>query len=386
MRIIFSAAMSIPPYTPGSVLHRIHHLLGLQDLGHDVFFVEETHEGQCVNEYGRPSRFEDSLNVRNFLDTMKTFDLEDRACLIYRGGEKTAGMSFHQIVDVAKSSDLLINVSGHLSTGPVFDGPRCRVYFDHDPVYTQLWYEEYGKDLNFGHHEVFVTRGLNIGTEASPIPDCSIEWIHTLPTVVLRDSWTLPDPAKSYYSTVASWDVFGDVSYRGEWYGSRRDELVRFASLPELVNADFEMMVKSFNQQDEEMRNLLESGGWRVADSSAIADISAYLNYIKRSRGEIGIAKNAYVKGCSGWFSERSAEYLAAGRPVIAQSTGYEATLPTGVGLLSFSTLGEAAEAVRAVEADLAKHARAAREIAETYLSHKRVLPDLLDAVEAKAP
>jgi Glycosyl transferases group 1 len=386
MRIIFSAVLSIPPYTPGSVLQRIHHVLGLQDLGHDVYFVEETYEGVCVDESGRLSRFEDSVNARNYLNTMKTYGLEEQACLIYEGGRETAGLSFDEIAEIAKDADLLINLSGHLSTGPVFEGPRCRAYFDQDPVYTQLWHAEYGTDLNLEHHDVFVTRGLNIGTDATPIPDCSIDWIPTLPAVVLEDSWAPPNPRNGPYSTVASWDVFGDVSYRGEWYGSRREELVRFSSLPSLLDAPFEMMVKAFKQEDDQMRALLESGGWRLADSSAIGDIPAYRDYIKQSRGEIGIAKNAYVKGRSGWFSERSAEYLAAGRPVIAQSTGYEATLPTGVGLLSFSTLEEAADAVNTVEADLAKHARAARELAEEHFSHKRVLPKLLEAVEAKAP
>ena len=386
MRIIFSAVLSIPPYTPGSVLQRIHHVLGLQDLGHDVYFAEETYRDVCVDVSGEVCSFEDSVNARNFLDTMKTFGLAERSCLIYEGGRETVGMSFDRIADVAKGADILINLSGHLSTGPIFEGPRCRVYFDQDPVYTQLWQAEYGQDLNFEHHDVFVTRGLNIGTEASPIPDCSIDWIPTLPAVVLEEFWTPPDPKDSAYSTVASWGVFGDVSYHGEWYRSRRQELIRFAPLPGRVDATFEMMVKAYEQEDDEMRTLLESSGWRLADALTIGDIPAYRNYIKRSRGEIGIAKNAYVKGRSGWFSERSAEYLAAGRPVIAQSTGYEATLPTGVGLLSFATLEEAADAVRDVEAGLGKHARGARELAEAHLSHRRVLPELLDAIEAKAP
>lgn len=386
MRIIFSAVLSIPPYTPGSVLQRIHHVLGLKDLGHDVYFVEETYRDSCVDESGNVCSFESSVNARNFLDTMKTFGLAEQACLIYEGGRKTAGMSWERIVDVATSTDVLINLSGHLSRGPVFEAPRCRVYFDQDPVYTQLWHAEYGRDLNFEHHDVFVTRGLNIGTDASPIPDCSIDWIPALPAVVLDESWAPPDSKEGAYSTVASWSVFGDVSHEGEWYGSRRQELIRFAQLPRRVDAGFEMVVKAYEHEDDEMRTLLESGGWRLADSLAIGDIPAYRDYIKRSRGEIGIAKNAYVKGRSGWFSERSAEYLAAGRPVIAQSTGYESTLPTGVGLLPFATLEEAADAVNAVEADLAKHARAARELAETHLSHRRVLPELLDAIEAKAP
>jgi hypothetical protein len=385
MRIVFSAGLSAPPLAPGSVLHRLHHILGYRDLGHDVYFVEETYRDACVNESGEVTELELSVNARNFSRTMKAFGLEDRSCLVYEGGAKTIGIGFDRLVEIARGTDLLINMSGHLSRGPVFDAPRCRMYLDQDPVYTQLWHSEYGSDLNFEHHDVFATLGLNIGTPASPIPDCSIDWIHTLPPVVLPATWSAPAVSGNAFTTVASWDVFGDVQFRGEWYCSRRIELARFAPLPGMVDASFEMLVKSYQDQDDGTIRLLQGHGWRLADAGAVTDVPSYLSYIASSRGEIGIAKNAYVKARSGWFSDRSSNYLAAGRPVIAQSTGFESILPTGVGLLSFSSLEEAADAVAAVEADLAKHARAAREIAETYFSHRKVLPALLDAAETKA-
>lgn len=385
MRIVFSAAMSTPPGIPGSIWHRLHYLLGLRDLGHDVYLIEETYPDACVDPAGAPVPFGRSENVRIFTSIMRRFGFEDRACLLYDGGRETHGLSFEDIAGIVEDADLLINMSGHLSQEALLEGPACRMYLDSDPVYTQLWHAEYGVDLNFEHHDVFATRGLNIGTGRSPIPDCSIDWIHTLPPVFLPDGWDPPDGATGSYTTVASWDVFGDVSYRGQWYGSRREELVRFAALPSLVEIPFEMMVKAFEHADEEMTSLLENNGWQVRDAHSIVDLEDYRRYIRASRGEIGIAKNAYVKGSSGWFSERSAEYLAAGRPVIAQSTGFESALPTGRGLLSFRSLQEAAEAVTEVESDLDGHARAAREVAESHLSHRRVLPLLLEAAEARA-
>ncbi|HWL65609.1 MAG TPA: hypothetical protein VNP73_06505, partial [Actinomycetota bacterium] len=338
MRIIFSAVMSMPPFSPGSALHRLHHILGYQELGHDVYFVEETYTSSCFDERGGATGFEGSVNERTFSRIMRTYGLADRSCLICDGGRETSGMAFDEIVKIAGKADLLINMSGHLSTGPVFDGPACRMYLDQDPVYTQLWQAEYGSDLNFEHHDVFATLGLNIGTDTSPIPDCSIEWIHTLPPVVLNETWSEPASTGNSYTTVASWDVFGDVQFRGEWYGSRRSELVRFAGVPGLVDATFEMLVKSYEDQDEGMIRLLQDNGWSLADAGAITDVDGYLSYIAASRGEICIAKNAYAKARSGWFSDRSANYLAAARPVIAQSTGFESSLPTGVGLLSFSS------------------------------------------------
>jgi hypothetical protein len=384
MRILFSAGLSTPPQVPGSVLHRLHYLRGLRDLGHDVYFVEETYRDGCVDDDGTACPFERSANVRAFARTMEAIGFEERASLVYEGGRETFGLSFDALTAVARDADLLINMSGHLSDGPVFAGPRCRLYLDSDPVYTQIWHAAYGVDLGFGLHDAFATRGCNVGTPASPIPDCSVDWIHTLPPVVLPGEWTEP-PAGGAYTTVASWDVFGDVELDGEWYGSRRSELVRFATLPERAGVRFEMRVKAYEQQDDATIELLRAGGWQLAPSSGVWDVAGYLAYVTASRGEIGIAKNAYVKGRSGWFSERSAEYLAAGRPVIAQSTGYESVLPTGVGLLSFATVEEAAAAVRAVEADPVKHARRAREIAESCLSHRVVLPALLDAAEARS-
>lgn len=384
VRILFSAGLSAPPQSPGSVLHRLHYLRGLADLGHDVYFVEETYRGGCVDASGTPCPLDRSVNARSFARTMESIGFEDRSCLMYEGGRATHGLSLEALTAVARDADLVVNMSGHLSDGPVLRGPRTRLYLDSDPVYTQIWHAAYGTDLGFGHHDVFATRGTNVGTPRSPVPGCSVDWIHTLPPVVLSDDWTEPAPGGAY-TTVASWDVFGDVELDGEWYGSRRTELERFASLPSLCDVPFEMRVKAYEHQDEGTVALLRTGGWTVGPSSEVGDVGAYLSYVRASRGEIGIAKNAYVKGRSGWFSERSAEYLAAGRPVMAQSTGFESCLPTGVGLLSFSTLEEAVAAVRAVEADPAKHARRAREIAESHLSHRVVLPALLDEVSERS-
>jgi hypothetical protein len=128
---------------------------------------------------------------------------------------------------------------------------------------------------------------------------------------------------------------------------------------------------------------MLRDGGWRLAEASEVADLSAYQTFIARSRGEIGIAKHAYVKGRSGWFSERAAHYLACGRPVLHQSTGFERQLPTGCGVLSFSTVEEAVARIEEVNRDYGRHCRAARELAAEYLDYRKVLPAILDAAAA---
>jgi hypothetical protein len=379
VKIIFSAVLSRPPLTPGSAWHRLNHLIGLRDLGHDVVFVEETYADACVDRKGSPSPFDRSLNVETFMSTMARFGFADRSCLILEGGPQTAGLSYEELKRFATDADLLINMSGHLSPGEILAAPARRMYFDGDPVYTQLWHAQYGTDLGFDHHDLFVTLGTNIGTERSPIPDCGLRWIHTLPPVRLREPWVEPEPSAPF-TTVASWSVFGDLEFEGEWYRSRREELLRFASLPSLASGRFEMMVKSFAEEDPEMARHMRASGWSLRDSTEIRSLDLYRDYIDASRAEIGIAKNAYVKGRSGWFSERSAEYLAAGRPVIAQSTGFEHVLPTGMGLLTFESLDEAVDAVAEVGSNLPKHARAARDFVEEYLDDRKVLRTLLDA------
>jgi hypothetical protein len=136
---------------------------------------------------------------------------------------------------------------------------------------------------------------------------------------------------------------------------------------------------------DEQPRRMLRDGGWRVAEAGEVQDLSAYQAFITRSRGEIGIAKHAYVKGRSGWFSERAAHYLVSGRPVLHQSTGFEQHLPAGCGVLSFATVEEAAAGIDEVNRDYARHCRAAREFAAAYLDYRKVLPAILDAAASPA-
>jgi hypothetical protein len=133
------------------------------------------------------------------------------------------------------------------------------------------------------------------------------------------------------------------------------------------------------NHRDEADIRLLKDNGWVLTEASLIADLSSYQRYIARSRAEIGIAKNAYVKGCSGWFSDRAAHYLASGKPVLAQSTGFERCVPTGRGLLTFRNMEEAVAGVEEINRDYEAHCRAAREFAEEYLDYRKVLPEMLE-------
>lgn len=377
MRVMVGAVISMPPFSPGMAWNWLHHVLGLADLGHEVHFIEEVRPEWCVDETGRPSDYEHSLNRKLFRATLGRFGLLGRACQLFDGGRATEG-SLEQLVRTAKTTDLLINMSGHVTSELVLGSVGRRAYVDQDPVYTQLWRSEYGKDLNLSAHDVFFTVGMNIGTPHSPIPDGGIRWHPTLPPVVL-DYWPAPGPGgPDRFTTVASWSTYGDLSYRGQWYRSKYEEFRRFAALPRLTGRVFEVGLKSHRSDDEGVR-LLRDQGWIVTDTSRLRDLEGYQAYIAGSRAEIGIAKNAYVKGTSGWFGDRSAHYLASGRPVLHQATGFERWLPTGRGLLSFGTVEEATAAVEEIDRDYAGHCRAARELAAEHLSHRKVLSRMME-------
>jgi hypothetical protein len=356
----------------------LQYIVGFQKLGHDVYFIEEVKSDWAKDSRGIRCDFNQSENQRLFRATMEQFGLMEKACQIYDAGRSTFGLSVQSLTSIAKQADLLINMSGHVHADFVLENAKRRVYFDQDPVFTQLWAAEYGKDLNFQNHDVFFTVGLNIGTAHTTIPDCGVTWQQMLPPVLL-DHWPSRAvvPSKSF-TTIASWSSYGDVCYAGEWYQSKYTEFERFAELPKRSAAEFEVALKSYRENDAGIQ-LLKDNGWHVSATNKLSDLESYQNYIAQSRAEIGIAKNAYVKGNSGWFSERSGQYLASGRPVLAQSTGFERLLPTGEGLLTFTSMEEAVKGVDAINRDYNRHCQAAREFAAEYLDSNKVLSQMLE-------
>src|SRR5919198_1190366 len=220
MRIIIGSMISQPPYRPGIAWDWMQLAVGFQRLGHDVYYLEQVEPEWCVDAHGKQCRFEDSLNQRLFHLTMQRFGFTERACQVYGGGEATFGISLEALAAVCRQTDLLLNISGHVKMPLVLETIGRRIYMDQDPVYTQLWRAEYGKDLNFKAHNAFLTVGLYIGTPQSPIPAGGVEWHHALPPVVL-DFWPAPPaPSDGRFTTIASWAGLRDLFYCGESYGS----------------------------------------------------------------------------------------------------------------------------------------------------------------------
>jgi hypothetical protein len=278
------------------------------------------------------------------------------------------------------SAAAVLNIMGALSRDErAHDG--VSVFVDIDPGYPQMWRELGLADMLAGHDR-FVTIGENIGQDGCAIPTCGIDWITTPPPVAL-DAWTPGPPGGRAFTTVATWrNDYGTVAFDGVTYGSRVHEFRKFFELPRLVDAEFELALDIDRAETADLK-ALAAGGWRLVDPRRVAGTAqAYRAYIHSSRAELCVAQNMYVATRSGWLSDRSLCYLAAGKPVLAQDTGFSARYPVGEGLIAFSTLEEAAAGVEEIERDYERHSRAARALAEEYFDAGKVLARLLERLE----
>jgi hypothetical protein len=252
-----------------------------------------------------------------------------------------------------------------------------RAFLDIDPGFGQMWVE-LGLARLFDRHDRHVTVGGSVGDPGCAIPTCGLDWVGTLPPVELSE-WPAVGGNGNRFTSVASWrGLFGPIEYQGRTYGLRVHEFRRFAELPSRTSARFEVAL-DIDDADAADRKRLHEQGWVLADPRKTArDPWRYRTYVQGSSAELMIAKNLYVDTRSGWFSDRSACYLASGRPVLAQDTGLGNLLPCGEGLVIFSTLEEAVAGVEDITGDFERHSRAAREIAEEHFAAERVLPRLL--------
>jgi hypothetical protein len=255
------------------------------------------------------------------------------------------------------------------------------VGFGTDPVYQEIAFANGQEDVTtlINEHDEFVTYGENIGGEDCPVPPLPGLRSKTRQPVLL-DLWEGGAPTREEFTTVCNWKQTGhDIVFEGEtYYWSKHREFLKFIDLPDRIDPPIELAM-GLVQVNGEDRKLLEANGWQLADAHAFTtDPWPYRDYVLASRGEFTVAKDQNVRLRSGWFSERSALYLAGGRPVITQDTGFGKFVPTGEGLFAFNTVEEAEAAFEAVSADYERHSRAARAIAEEYFRAETVLAKVL--------
>ena len=360
----------------------LQYLLGLKRLGHDVCFVEPLPEAKLRPD-GIPMPH--SANAAYFRQVMADFELERSSALLLTGTQETVGLPYAQIREAARRADLLINISGMLTDEELTGRIPVRVYLDLDPAFNQLWHAMQGIDMRFAGHTHWVTVGLAIGQPECSVPTCGLPWITTLQPVVLAH-WPVAERISyNALTTVANWRGYGSIDYGGVFYGQKAHSLRQFIALPTLADEQF---VLALAIHPDETRDLeaLERNGWRLLDPAEVAHTPrSYREFIQGSKAEFGIAKSGYVAARCGWFSDRSVCYLASGRPVIAQETGFSRFLPTGAGLFAFETIDEVLAAIEALRCDYARPARSARAIAEEYFDSDNVLARLLRHIGATA-
>jgi hypothetical protein len=374
LRIAVSGMVAGEPDQGGAAWSVLQYVLGLRRLGHDVVLVEPV-------ESASGTRLEDSPSARALAAIAAAQELE-HAALVSPDGDLCAGMSRQRLLELLRGCDLLLNVSGMLTGPDLFGAVPVRAYLDLDPFFNQHW-QLRGADMRFDGHTHFVTVATALGEPGCEVPTLGFEWTVTLPPVVL-EAWPPVDEAPSFpFTTVGHWRSYGPIEHEGRRYGLRAHSLRELIELPERTRAEFALALGIHESERADVA-ALERHGWRLLDPAVVARTPRrYRDFIRASSGEIGVAKEGYVRSRSGWFSDRSACYLACGRPVLAQDTGFAGALPAGEGLLAFSTVDEAAAAAEEVLSRPALHSRAAREIAEESLDSDRVLTELLDAVGA---
>lgn len=373
MKVLFAGIIARYPFG-GVTWCSLMYLLGLRDLGHEVLYIEDT--GECVYDPDQDALSVDpSYGTRYIHETLAPFGLGEHWSFINYDGTYH-GLSRAAVSAFCADADLFINLSG----GAWFWRdeyariPR-RVFVDSDPVFTQLaiakgagWYVDF-----FRRFDHLFTFGANIGTPASDVPTGEFVWQKTWQPVVTALWHTSAPPTRDRFTTVMTWrtESFTDVD------GNKDREFLRFMDLPAHTPSRFELAVNG-------PRHLLAAHGWSPVDAMAVSRTPwSYRDFIQGSKAEFGIAKHAYVARRSGWFSDRTACYLAAGRPALVQDTGWSAHLPSGTGLLGFSTPEEAIAGLARLEHDYQRHAAGAVAIAREHFDAARVLPPFLERAGA---
>ncbi len=380
LTILLSGMIAADPHQGGATWAVLQYLLGFKRLGHEVYFVEPIEEA-ALRPAGAP--LARSANAAYFREVAAEFELEQTAALLLKDTRQTAGLSYDQLRQVAHRADVLVNISGMLTDEALTGQIPLRVYLDLDPAFVQLWHAAQGIDMRFAGHTHFVTVGLAIGRPDCSVPTCGLTWI-TTPQPILLACWPVAERVTyDGLTTVANWRGYGSIEYAGVFYGQKAHSLRPLIALPSLTEEQF-MLALAIHPGEVKDLAALAGNGWRLLDPAQVAHTPAsYRAFIRGSRAEFGLAKSGYVAARCGWFSDRSVCYLASGRPVIAQETGFSRFLPVGAGLLAFETIDDVLMGVEALKADYAHHARGARALAEEYFDSDKVLARLLQRIGA---
>jgi hypothetical protein len=383
-RIIVMGFMGSCPIA-GVIWQHLHYIIGLQRLGHEVFYIEDSARlPYNPDTFEVNNEFEYAARTLAHLGDEFGFARRWSFCARYLPGNPTAGLPLPRIRQLYREADAILNVCGTQEFNPDLLTSDRILYIESDPGVEQIKVDQGNTPtLKYlkRHHALF-TFGENVGTDAFPVPTHKLKWLPTRQPIV-TDLWkTVRRPGSAaVFTSVANWSTSGlkDIEWRGEKYlWSKSREFLRFVAAPKRAGETFELAT---DIKQEKTRAKFLANGWRFrAPHDLSADYRLYRDYIRRSKGEFTVAKDQYVRLNTGWFSDRSGCYLAAGRPVITQETGFTRIYGGDRhGLIAFRSLGEIAEAVKEINADYTRHSLAAREIARNFFEAEKVLRWLLE-------
>ena len=368
----------------GVIWQHIHYVVGLQRLGHDVYYIEDSARLPYNPEtFEVNNEFDYAARLLNRLSREFGFKNRWAFCARYLAGNPTAGLPLKRIRQLYRDADAILNICGTQEFNEDLLVSDRILYIESDPGVEQIKIDKKVKSTvdYLRRHRALFTFGENIGTESFPVPTHGFKWLPTRQPVV-TDLWKTARslPHAAVFTSVANWSTSGlkDITWRGKKYlWSKSREFLRFISAPKKSGEPFELAtnIDDIKTQKKFLRN-----AWRLRCPLQISvDYWRYRDYIRRSKGEFTVAKDQYVRLNTGWFSDRSACYLAAGRPVITQETGFTRTYGGKLGLLSFRSLDEIADAVKIINANYAKHSHAARALAREFFEAEKVLKSILD-------
>jgi hypothetical protein len=362
----------------GHVCSIMHWALGFRELGCEVWIVDAISSA----ELSPPARDGLASPQEEFWRALVgEFDFHGHECLLIDG----QSASLEAFREFASGADLFVNYSGQFKALDLF-GPRTvKAYLDVDPAFTQLWVEVCGSDMNLDGHDVFLTVGTAMNSSQAFVPRLAREWIPVLPPVV-ASFWRqklgeFPDDSRgSAWTTVAHWYGYKDLDWNGRRYSGKRESLMSIRLLPQHLERPCVIATDLTPGWGD--YTAFREAGWQFMPASEVCkSVSSYLRFIAQSRGEIGIAKDGYVVSRAGWMSDRSVVYLALGRPVVFQDTGWTEAVTPGPGMLIFHDVDDCARAICSIEDEYDTHSRAAQSLADTTFSPQQVLRPLLEKI-----
>jgi hypothetical protein len=385
LRILVGGFLGLTP-AGGVTWDYIQWPLGFSMLGHEVIYVEDTRLWPVYQQEGPGNCMGNVSHVRS---VMEAFGLA--GCWAYRdevSGE-CYGLTPEQLKNFCRSADVFVNLSCSTYLRDEYRSIPVRALVDSDPMFTQVQYcngrsitssHQGMRDMFEGHTHCF-TFGENIGKSDCRIPECGITW-HPIRQPICLPYWpihVLTKESPPLFTTVMNWTATQDLTFNGETWGQKNVELMRFLDVPNRAEGIHLAIAVGQTTGCPFPAALFRQHGWTVLNpNESTPDWNSYRAFLASSFGEFSVAKETYTKARAGWFSCRSACYLASGRPVVAQETGWSAYIPTGVGLFTFSDTATAVDALVQARSDPGRHSRAARKIAEEFFSSDKVLRRML--------